>query len=425
MEAENITYSRKIRIYPNNSQLNLFKKCFDTSRYLYNKAVEVINTLYKKKLSDYVKCDTCIKCSKDKLENSFFCKKHKNNKIKWDLPLTLPKLRPLVMKSDKDLDEKEIWQKEVPYDTRQLILNNVIGAFKACITNKKNGNINNFKVSFKTRKSPKQIFHVEKSAIKYMSIFKRRLKKDSLIRIRKRYNKYKKYIFKHNCVILKDYNRYFLLIPKDRKVEPKKEADNALISLDPGVRSFQTFYSPDGYIGKAGIKLREKLKTLKEKVSHLQSKICKVKARTKYHMKNKCSTLRAKMCNILNDFHWKLCAFLVDNFNIIIIPTFDTSDMVTKKDRRIGKETVKDMLNLSHYKFKSKLIYKCKEHNRLLKIVTEEYTSKTCTNCGWINNKLGGSKTFKCEECNLVIDRDVNGARNIMLKTFIGLDTTL
>ncbi|CAG8833314.1 26403_t:CDS:1, partial [Gigaspora margarita] len=53
---------------------------------------------------------------------------------------------------------------------------------------------------------------------------------------------------------------------------------------------------------------------------------------------------------------------------------------------------------------------------RRLIICTEEYTSKTCGHCEYIKNNLGGNKKFKCDECGLIIDRDVNGARNILLK---------
>lgn len=50
--------------------------------------------------------------------------------------------------------------------------------------------------------------------------------------------------------------------------------------------------------------------------------------------------------------------------------------------------------------------------------VTEEYTSKTCGNCGELNEKLGSNKTFECQKCKIVIDRDCNGCRNILLKAF-------
>lgn len=41
-------------------------------------------------------------------------------------------------------------------------------------------------------------------------------------------------------------------------------------------------------------------------------------------------------------------------------------------------------------------------------------TSKTCSRCGWVKPKLGlAERTYRCDECGLVIDRDVNAARNI------------
>lgn len=99
--------------------------------------------------------------------------------------------------------------------------------------------------------------------------------------------------------------------------------------------------------------------------------------------------------------------------------------MNNKKNRKIGKKTTRSMLGLSHFKFLQKLKFKCIEYQRNLIITSEEYTSKTCGNCGTINNKLGSSKTFKCNKCNVVIDRDINGARNILIKYLTGLDTTL
>ena len=47
----------------------------------------------------------------------------------------------------------------------------------------------------------------------------------------------------------------------------------------------------------------------------------------------------------------------------------------------------------------------------------ESLTSKACSNCGNMNDKLGKSKTFNCPTCYYEIDRDINGARNILIKT--------
>lgn len=187
MENVNINYSRKIRIYPNEEQHDLFNKCFGASRFFYNKGVECVNNNYKKQLNSYISDskESCVyecknkRCVDETENDNFFCDKHKNKKLKWDLPLTLPKLRPLVMKSDKDLDENELWQKEIPYDTRQLVLKDLIGNYKSCITNKKRGHIDKFELGFKSKRNLNQVFYCSKKAMSKFNIFKRRLKRRS------------------------------------------------------------------------------------------------------------------------------------------------------------------------------------------------------------------------------------------------------
>eukprot|EP00741_Cyanophora_paradoxa_P004887 tig00000849_g4742.t1 len=55
-------------------------------------------------------------------------------------------------------------------------------------------------------------------------------------------------------------------------------------------------------------------------------------------------------------------------------------------------------------------------------IVREDYTSKTCGNCGHIHSKLRGNKVFCCPACGATMDRDFNGARNITLRKASGAD---
>ena len=58
---------------------------------------------------------------------------------------------------------------------------------------------------------------------------------------------------------------------------------------------------------------------------------------------------------------------------------------------------------------------KCLLEKCTIDICTEEYTSKTCGQCGTIKN-IGNKDIYCCNKCNLIIDRDVNGARNIAIK---------
>ena len=49
-------------------------------------------------------------------------------------------------------------------------------------------------------------------------------------------------------------------------------------------------------------------------------------------------------------------------------------------------------------------------------VAGEEYTSKTCTNCGNIHGSLGGAKEYRCSACGIRYDRDGGGSRNIFIK---------
>ena len=87
------------------------------------------------------------------------------------------------------------------------------------------------------------------------------------------------------------------------------------------------------------------------------------------------------------------------------------------KKRRLNGRVKFVLNNLSHYKFKLHLLNKCKEYGSELIEVSEEYTSKTCTVCGIQSVKYSKERIKECK-CGYHIDRDINGARNILIKNF-------
>ena len=74
------------------------------------------------------------------------------------------------------------------------------------------------------------------------------------------------------------------------------------------------------------------------------------------------------------------------------------------------------MLTWAHYRFRQSLFARTKRTGTVVQLVDEAYTSKTCGKCGNVHNGLGGAKTFHCPLCNHKVDRDANGARNILLR---------
>ncbi len=108
---------------------------------------------------------------------------------------------------------------------------------------------------------------------------------------------------------------------------------------------------------------------------------------------------------------------------MVFVPDFNTGRMVCKKRsyRRIRSKIARAMLPWSHFSFKMLLKAKAAETGTVIMTVTvtvtEEYTSKTCTTRGFVHHKLGPAKDFNCPTCGFTTGRDVNGARNILLKS--------
>ncbi len=66
------------------------------------------------------------------------------------------------------------------------------------------------------------------------------------------------------------------------------------------------------------------------------------------------------------------------------------------------------------YTFVQMLLYKCQLYGKNLEIVSEKYTSKECSCCGNRQDMPLWKRTYHCERCGLVMDRDENSAHNIL-----------
>lgn len=201
-------------------------------------------------------------------------------------------------------------------------------------------------------------------------------------------------------------------------------------SLDPGVRTFMTLWSPHGHICKIGDSDPKECDTNWRKVNSatlyrrlvamdkLDGRIHGAVSRSKRRMKKSLNRMRERHQNKMRDFHYQTANYLTKHYDHIIIPTFNSKDMSSRINRRLNCKTVRSMLGLGHYKFRCILKDVAERRGANVFECTEEYTSKTCSCCGWIHPKLGGSRLFSCQECGLKIDRDVQGAFNIWLKYF-------
>lgn len=70
-------------------------------------------------------------------------------------------------------------------------------------------------------------------------------------------------------------------------------------------------------------------------------------------------------------------------------------------------------MNLQHYKFRELLKFKGSIYKSEIKEIDEFKTSMCCHNCKNENRNLGSSKIYKCVNCKIEIDRDINASINI------------
>jgi putative transposase len=130
--------------------------------------------------------------------------------------------------------------------------------------------------------------------------------------------------------------------------------------------------------------------------------------------------MRKKIRNLIDEVHKKSALWLLRTFDVVIIPEFNGGAMSRRKTRKIGCKTVRRMLTWSHYRFRQRLLSKATEMRKIvITSVSEAYTSKTCTGCGYVRRWFGKNRRLICSSCGLVIDRDLNGARNIFLRALL------
>ena len=200
--------------------------------------------------------------------------------------------------------------------------------------------------------------------------------------------------------------------------------EGSCIALDPGVRTFLTGYDPSGNILEIAKYDVDKVFQMCYRIDRIMAKVTKAKNhRQRYNRRRAACRARTKLQNCITDLHAKAAKYLCESYELILLPKFTTHQMVRRATRKIRSKTARMMLTFSHYKFRQRLLDKAVNYeNTKVMIVNEAYTSKTCTCCGTINGKLGGNKKFNCPSCLWKGDRDINGARNIYLRSVVEAD---
>ena len=204
--------------------------------------------------------------------------------------------------------------------------------------------------------------------------------------------------------VSRENNKYYISFSFYCDIEPKETSDS--VGIDLGIKNFAI--CSDGTI-YPNMKFYEKsLRKLKISQRKLSKKQKGSNNRDKQRLK--VSKLHKKVKNQRNDYQHKVSREIVNKYNTICLETLKVKNMV--KNRRLAKR----ISDVSWNSFVEKLSYKVAENQGYLVKIDEFYpSSKTCSNCGCVKESLKLSeRTYKCNECGLTIDRDLNASINIL-----------
>jgi IS605 OrfB family transposase len=123
-------------------------------------------------------------------------------------------------------------------------------------------------------------------------------------------------------------------------------------------------------------------------------------------------TIHAKIKNKRLDWNHKTTTEICRTSKLVVVGDIGSKGLCKTR-------MAKSLYDASHAQIKTMLSYKGISHGVVVKIVSEKFSTVTCSSCykrtGPSGIKQLGVRQWSCSECGANHDRDVNAARNILL----------
>jgi putative transposase len=182
-----------------------------------------------------------------------------------------------------------------------------------------------------------------------------------------------------------------------------KECDN-IVGCDVGLKEFAIL--SDGTV----ISNPRHTKKYENKLAKEQRKLSKKQKGSKNRFKQrlKVRKIHNKIRDTRKDFLHKTSNSIAKNYDGIFVEDLNIKGMM--KNHCLAKS----IGDVSWSEFNRQLEYKCKwSFKYYLKIDRFFPSSKTCSNCGYVQEMPLSKRIFDCLNCGISIDRDLNASLNI------------
>jgi putative transposase len=373
----------KLRLYPNKDQQDQLQQMFGNDRFIWNIMLEMAKTRYKNNPSAKFVGEYGMNYLLKPLKRDYpFLKESDNSSLKV---------------SNQNLDQ----------------------AFKLLFKHK--GGY----PRFKSRRSAKQSY-TGSSTCRVLAKRRMKLAKIGSIRTSKT-GRLSGVKIKRYTVSLEPTGRYYLsLMADDPNIKPL-EKTGAVVGIDMGVADLAITSDGKKYPKFRTSYLDKQAKVWQSKFSKRKDRATIAVRQFNHNHKNIKKELddysnwqrakkvkacyQAKIANKRKDYLQKITTELVRNYDVIVIEDLRTKNLL--KNHSLAKS----ISNQSWRIFRTLLEYKCKWYGKKLVIVSPNYTSQICSNCGFHSGKKPlDIREWTCPKCGIHHDRDINAAVNILNK---------
>lgn len=226
-----------------------------------------------------------------------------------------------------------------------------------------------------------------------------------------------------NGVVSKKADRYYVSVVCEVGWNVTNEEFTEGLGIDLGIKDLAICSNKATY---NNINKTQRVKKLEKKLKREQIKLSRKYESLKIRNKKekggnatrqniqkqvvKVQKLHQRLTNIRTDYVNKIVSEIVKQK-----PSYITIEDLNVKGMMKNKHLSKAVAQQKFFEFKSKLKYKCSLFGIELRIVDRFYpSSKTCNSCGCIKKDLKlKDRTYKCEECGYIQDRDLNASFNL------------
>lgn len=215
--------------------------------------------------------------------------------------------------------------------------------------------------------------------------------------------------------IVRRADKYYLQVCVD--LENKREQlpkTGKAVGLDLGLKEF--YVDSTGFSKENPRFLRKAEKKLKKMQRQLSR--CKKGSKNRRKRKFKLAKLHIRVANQRKDFCGKAAKDVVTSNDVVVLEKLNIRKMVRSR-------LAKSISDVSWGAFRTQLENYSKLYSRTILYVNPADTTQACNACGCLPTKkiTLNVRTYKCEHCGLILDRDLNAAINILQSAYSELAT--